>query len=114
RDFDVLMSYWERLADEDGTIGRNERNHRNRDFRMQQDPLDGSWRLTGRFGALQGAQVKEVFDRFLAAERLEDWEKARAEHGDDATEDHLHRRESQRRADALEQVFRRAASSPPG
>lgn len=60
---------------------------------------------------LPGAAIDEIFRRYVDAERLADWEKARAEHGDDAVEAHLARTDAQRRADALWQVFQDAASA---
>src|SRR5690606_659434 len=64
--------------------------------------------------SLQGAAIAEVFERYTRAELEADWEKARAEHGDDATEDHLPRTDAQRRADALWKLCQDAASAPPG
>lgn len=113
-DFCRVMSYWERLADEDGTIRANQRGHDNRDARFIQDPIDGTWKLIGRFGALDGAIMREILERYLEAERLADWDKARAEYGDDAAGAHLERTEAQRRADAVKRIFADAASAPEG
>ncbi len=60
---------------------------------------------------MQGLQIFEVFDRCLDAETIADWEKARAEHGDAATSEHLPRTIQKRRADALWQIFIDAAAN---
>ncbi len=111
-DFEAVVRQWERLVDVDGARDRNERNHRARDFRFGQDPFDLSWSATARFGALQGAAVNEVFLRYEKAEWDADWEKARAEHGDDACYADLPRDPAQRRADAFWQMAQDAAGAP--
>mgnify|MGYP001827292309 FL=1 len=110
-DFVAAVRRWERLADADGPEPANTRNHRNRHATLRQDPIDLGWHLHGTFGALQGADLAEVFERYVAAERLADWDEARAIHGDDACETHLARTEAQRRADALSRIFGDAAAN---
>jgi uncharacterized protein DUF222 len=112
-DFELEVRQWERLADADGPEPVNSRNHDNRDATLRQE-FDLSWKLDGGFAAFQGSAIDEIFRRYVDAERLTDWEKARADHGDDATEADLPRRESQRRADALWNVFQDAAGSGAG
>ncbi len=112
RDFETEVRTWERLADADGAEPANSRNHENRDARLTQDPVDLGWQWSGGCGAMQGSQIDEIHERYLSAERLADWEKARAEHGDDATAAHLPRTEAQRRADALWQIFQDASANP--
>jgi Domain of unknown function (DUF222) len=112
-DFELEVRQWERLADADGPEPADSGGHENRDVSLVQD-FDLSWTLAGGFGALQGAAIHEIFGHYIDAERLTDWEKARAEHGDEATVADLPRRESQRRADALWQVFQDAAKSGVG
>lgn len=109
RDFDRKVTAWVDLVDADGARDRDQRSHENRDVKLGQD-YDGSWRLTGGFGSLQGVELHAIFAAFLEAETLADWEKARATHGEAATEAHLPRTEGQRRADALFEVFQRAAA----
>jgi len=103
----------ENLADEDGARDRDERSHENRDAKIVQD-FDGSWRLTGAFGSLQGVELEAIFKAFMKMETLADWDKARAEHGDDATTSDLPRTDNQRRADALFEIFQRAAAHHAG
>jgi len=112
-DFELEVRQWERLADADGPEPTNSRNHDNRDFALVQN-FDLGWNVEGGFGAFQGAAIDQILGYYIDAERLTDWEKARAEHGDDAVEAHLPRRESQRRADALWKIFQDAAGSGAG
>jgi hypothetical protein len=109
-DFRHLVGRWEELADADGAEQRAERNHRNRNGRLLQQG-DDSWTLEASFGASQGAVMKEIYDRFVDAERVADWAEARAEHGEDTTVEHLRRTEPQRRADALARIFEQAATA---
>ncbi len=111
--FDHTVTDWVRRVDEDGTCDLSQRTHDNRDFRIVQD-FDQSWRYDGGCGSLQGAQEHDIFEHFYDTETRTDWEKARAEHGDAATAADLPRTDAQRRADALHEIFLRAASTPPG
>ena len=112
-DFRAVAKEWERLADIEGSVDDTERQHANRQASLHQD-FDGSWTLAGGFGAAQGAAIGEIFERFVRLETDADWEKARAEHGDQASVEHLPRTDRQRRADALWNVFVTAAATPPG
>ena len=114
KDFERRLRTWERLVDQDGTCDDNERNHENRDAKLIQHPFDLSWELTGRFGAMQGALMREILDHYIQAEWEADWAKARAEHGDSACEADLARDDAKRRADAVFKIFQDAASAPPG
>ncbi|MEM8707689.1 MAG: DUF222 domain-containing protein [Actinomycetota bacterium] len=109
-DFEATVRQWERLADEDGPEP-NERMHRARRVKLTQDDTTLTWELDGRFAAMMGAQLRDIFDHYTAAELAADWEKARAEHGDDACDLHLPRTADQRLADALWQIFQDAASA---
>ena len=112
RNFETEVRTWERLADDDGPEPPNSRNHENRDVRLAQDPVDLGWQWAGGCGAMQGAQISEILEHYVSAERLADWEKARAELGETATASDLPRTEAQRRADAVWQVFQDAAANP--
>ncbi len=103
-EFDRKLSNWVRLTDEDGTRDANDRNHHHRNATLLQDP-DLSWKLAARCGALTGARMRSILDAAIAAETALDWYKARAEHGDDTTAEHLPRTDAQRRFDALEHLF---------
>jgi hypothetical protein len=110
-DFELVVRQWERLVDADGPEPANSRHHDHRNASLLQDRFDLSWHLKGSFAAGQGASMDDIYAHYIEAERLADWEKARAEHGDTATEAHLPRTEPQRRADALWQLFQHAAGA---
>ncbi len=112
-DFERLVRRWEKLADEDGAVPRAQRIHERRTARFNNE-FDGSWKLDGAFGSMQGAQMAELFEYWVQAEWHADWDKAKAEHGEEATADHLPRTAAQRRADALVQIFQDAAACPDG
>lgn len=112
-DFEKLIRRWERLTDEDGPTPKSQVQHENRNVLLTKD-FDGSWSLAGQYGSIQGAQLGEIFEKYVQAELTVDWEKARADLGDDATYDDLDRTPQQRRADAMWQLFQDAASSPAG
>ena len=109
--FERAVRQWERLTDSDGAEPKASRN---RKASMVQNGIDLSWELSGSFGSMQGLSVDEIFDHYLQAELLADWEKARAEHGEEATAADLPRTAAQRSADALWQVFQDAAANPDG
>lgn len=111
RDFEAEVRQWERLVDADGPEPANTKNHDARNVTLLQDHFSLGWKFKGDCGAFQGAAMSEVHQRYVEAERLADWEKARAEHGDDAVAAHLPRTEAQRRADALWQIFQDAAGA---
>ncbi len=110
-DFEAAVQAWERLADDDGPEPRATKN---RDARITENLGDLSWSLQASFGSAMGASIDEIFRHYVNAETLADWEKARAEHGDNAIDAHLPRTTQQRRADALWQVFQDAATNPDG
>lgn len=101
-DFELAVREWERLADTDGAEPANSRGHDNRSVSLHQDHFDLSWTLKGSFGAVQGATMADIFDHYVDAERLTDWEKAKAQHGDNAVEAQLPGSEWQRRADGTQ------------
>lgn len=111
RDFEIEVRTWESLLDDDGPEP-DDAEFRKRDARLVEEHFARAWKLDGRFGALDGADMREVHDHYIEAELLADWEAARAEHGDAATEADLPRTPAQRRADALVRIFRDAAATP--
>ena len=113
REFDQLLSNWERLAEEDGAGDDAERNDRNRDVRIGTN-FDGSIWIDGNLGSLDGAVLRDVHEHFTDAELAADWAEARERLGDAASYDDLRRTEAQRRADALMAIVRAAASHQAG
>ncbi|MEZ5380290.1 MAG: HNH endonuclease signature motif containing protein [Microthrixaceae bacterium] len=110
---------WERLIDEDGPEPANERNHKNRDAKLRPNPFELSWDLTGFFGSVQGAQMREILDRYIDAEFRADCASAKAADmavggNGDITRADLDRTDAQRRADALYRIFQDAATAPDG
>ncbi len=107
-DFDRAMQRFEQSADEDGPQPSNEAA---RYATIKPAGLDGDWELRAQFGPLSGLSLKEIFAQYEGAELDADWEKARAEHGDDASGADLPRTHQQRSADALWQIFQDAATN---
>lgn len=109
--FEQRARSWARLADPDAAAATARRRHDQRDVRMRQRP-DGSWRLSGSFGSLQGAEMNEVLAHFSQAEFESDWAEARELLGvESPVVSDLARVEPQRRADALHQALLAGAES---
>ena len=113
-DFCAWLRQWESLADADGAAQDAERTHERRSFSLLENAMDGSWTSQGHHGALQGAAMKELLDRYEDAEFAADWAEAREAHGTEARVEHLRRTPAQRRADALFEIFRRAGAAADG
>ncbi len=110
-DFRRVVQRWEALADVDGAHRDHEAAHHNRN--ADGDLSGPEFHFSARGGAAQGAQIKEIFDRFVDAEFHADWDQCMARYGDDAATDLLARTAPQRRFDALHALFLAAASTPP-
>lgn len=111
-DFVAFLREWERTADADGADQSAEESHERRRFDLIESAITGTFLIGGVCGALQGAVMAEVLERYERAELEADWAEARARYGDDARVEHLARTPAQRRADALFEIFRRAGSTP--
>jgi hypothetical protein len=109
--FKNLMKHWVYMADAEGRQQRHDTLHEFRDLRITEQ-FDGGFTIEGCHGPAQGALAKALFERFVALERLADWDAARAEHGENANITHLRRTEAQRRADAFINVLLQAAAKP--
>ena len=79
-DFRKVCDHWLNLADMDGADQDEALRHYLRNGCCITD-RDGMTHLDGQFANVQGRFIKEVFDRFYAAETLADWDDARGEHG---------------------------------
>ena len=106
--FDITVSEWERLADQDGADQRDARHERARNHQMHQDE-EGQWHWKGQAAAYDGAVSKDIFDAFERIEFDIDWQWAKDNYGDDANATHLPRTAAQRRADAFAKVHVYAA-----
>ncbi len=111
-EFELCVRRWEQLADEDGAYRDAEATHQRRYAGLVE--RDGVGYLVGQGGALDTAEMNEIWQRFCDAEFAADWEAASAELGEGATGAAMARTSAQRRWDALVQVFRAAASTPVG
>ena len=113
RRFEQLLSNLRELADPDTSRRESEHRHRSRRLTLRREP-DGSWRLSARFGDVQGAEINEILAHYNDAEWRTDWHTARQHHGDNAdiSLDQLDRTDPQRRADALHQALLAAAANP--
>ena len=108
--FEVRVREWERLIDEDGSEPENERTHRNRNAKMVQNPIDLSWDLMGKYAAMQGAAMSEIWGFYIDAEWQPIGKRPRRARRRRLRSD-LPRTEAQRRADALWQLFQDAAGA---
>ncbi len=113
-DFVAWLRQWEALADADGAAEAADSGHERRHVSLLESAVTREWILTGSHGALQGAAMKEILDRFEQAEFAADWADARRVLGNDTRVEHLARTGRQRRADAVLEIFRRAAATAPG
>src|SRR3546814_479646 len=111
-DFCAALREWEHLADADGADQGADESHERRRAGLVRSDINGSWSLDGSFGAMQGAVMGEVLDRYERAELLADWAEARQRVGADAVVGDLARTPAQRRAGAFYAIFVRAASTP--
>ncbi|CAN5432773.1 hypothetical protein BH10ACT2_BH10ACT2_07670 [soil metagenome] len=109
-DFELCARRWEQLADEDGAHRDAEATHQRRYASLVE--RDGVGYLVGQGGALDTAEMNEIWQRFCDAEFAADWEAAVSEIGNGATGADMPRNGAQRRWDALCQIFRAAASTP--
>lgn len=112
--FQAWLRDWERIADTDGAEREAAQTHERRHASLVENRIDGSWSLRAGHGALEGAVMADILAVFEDAEFTADWEAAKAVHGADTRVEHLARTPTQRRADALFAIFRRAASMPSG
>lgn len=109
--FERRVRLFARAADADRARRDAESAHDRRNVSVRQLP-DGSWRVSCRFGSLQGAEFNEMLAAFVDAEFQADWSEAKAEHGDEVDVTDLRRTEPQRRADALVNALAAGAHSP--
>ncbi len=114
--FEERVANLRKLADAEGSARDAQRRHEARDVSFRRLD-DGSWRLSGRFGGMQGAELNHILAHFIDAEWRADWVDAAERLGADApiglTD--LRRSEPQRRADAFFHAMLAAAAAPgPG
>jgi hypothetical protein len=108
-DFKIVCQRWEQLADADGAHRDHERSLQHRNASIVE--VDGEFELRSRQAAVQGAMMREIFQKFCEAQYRADWEATVAEHGDRARPELMPRTGAQRRADALMAIFEAAATA---
>lgn len=107
--FDLVVSQWEKLADEDGAEQRDARHERARDHRMTQNVETGEWSWSGTCAAVDGAITNDIFEAFEQIEFDIDWQWTLDTYGDDACPALMPRTAAQRRADAYAKIHLCAA-----
>ncbi len=108
--FNLVVSQWEKLADEDGAEQKNKRHEQNRNHVMTQNKDDGSWSWKGSSAPYDGAITKDIFDAFDKIEFDIDWSWVLDTYGPDkACANLMPRTAAQRRADAYAKVHVYAA-----
>ena len=98
-DFTVVTQRWLTLADPDGAHRDHAAADANRDFRFHETAI--GFTITAECGVVQGTAIREIWQRFVDAEFMTDWEDARARLGDGVAVHLLPRTTSQRRFDAF-------------
>ncbi len=109
-DFHRCVRRWELLADTDGAHRDAEAAHESRHASLRE--RDGVGYLTGQGGALDTAELQEIWDAFVQAEFMNDVDEATACVDAGAPSAPLPRNEGQRRWDALMAILRTAAGHP--
>jgi hypothetical protein len=111
--FHQEITYWEQLADDQAAETDAAARHAGRYLRLSQT-LGGTWRLDANLDPIGGTEVDTVLRRIERELFDADWADAAQVHGQgNVTTDKLRRTGSQRRADALVEMARRAAATPP-
>jgi hypothetical protein len=111
RSFARLVAHWRQLADADGVEDEAAALHQRRRVHLSSS-FEGGWFLEGVLDPVGGEIVATALARVGDELFRSDWAEARAAFGDRATVEHLARSGSQRRADALVELARRAMSVP--
>jgi hypothetical protein len=109
--FTRAMSYWEQLADPDGTEATATKRLERRDTYLAQS-LGGMWMGQMLLDPLSGAIVASELERRECELFKADWAKAKEELGREPKLSELCRTPAQRRADALVEMAMRSATAP--
>jgi hypothetical protein len=113
RSFARLVAHWRQMADADGVEDEAVALHQRRRVHLSSS-FEGAWFLEGVLDPVGGEIVATALGRVCEELFRSDWAEARHRFGDQATVEHLARSGSQRRADALVELARRATSVPAG
>jgi hypothetical protein len=112
-DFVTAVRYWESVVDEDGVEDQAASDHAARRLHLSQT-FRGNWVLDGQLDPLTGEEVHRELRRLEHDLFKADWAAAKERWGDMTRLEHLARTPAQRRADALGEMARRSAATPPG
>jgi hypothetical protein len=110
-DFLAAVRYWESVVDADGAEDQADADFASRHLHLS-ETWRGNWGLDGQLDPIGGEQVFAELCRIEQQLFREDWDAAKAIHGDDTCLEHLARTPAQRRADALVEMARRSAAKP--
>ena len=108
-DLCVVSQRWLMLADPDGAHRDHAAADAGRDFRIREH--GAGFTIEAHCGVLQGTAIREMWQRFVDAEFITDWEAARSVHGDRPSVSQLARTASQRRFDAFFQMLEAGATN---
>lgn len=108
-----VVGYWAQLADPDGTDQAAEDRKARRRLRCSRT-LDGSWKLDALLDPVNGSIVHTAIEHVERELYAEDVAEARVRLGRTPLLHELRRMPTQRRADALVELARRAMSAAPG
>lgn len=109
--FDLVVSQWAELADQDGAESKDKRHEWDRNHVMAQDD-EGRWHWEGSAAAHDGAKMNDVFRAFEQVEFDVDWQWVLDTYGaDEANPSLMPRTAAQRRADAFARVHEYAAKA---
>jgi len=103
QDFTVVTQRWQTLADPDGSHRDHAAADANRDFTIHEHAT--GFVIAAQCGVIQGTAIREMWQRFVDAEFVTDWDDAREQHGDRIATNLLPRTGSQRRFDAFFQML---------
>ena len=110
-DFADAIKHFVVQADQDGSFSDQKFHEDQRTASVRVD--DGAVSVHASGGdPLRSVEMKEIFDRAVAAEAHKDFETRRAEHGDDALAHPMPRSGDQRRFDAIYAIFAASVVAP--
>ena len=110
-DFADAIKHFVVQADQDGSFSDQKFHEDQRTASVRVD--DGAVSVHASGGdPLRSVELKEIFDRAVAAEAHKDFETRRAEHGDDALAHPMPRSGDQRRFDAIYAIFAASVIAP--
>jgi hypothetical protein len=108
-DLCVVSQRWLTLADPDGAHRDHASADAARDFRIREH--GAGFTIEAQCGVLQGTAVREMWQRFVDAEFITDWEATRSLDGERVSVGQLARTASQRRFDAFFSMLEAGATN---